>query len=125
MRRCRQSCRLLADQAAFAANAQFTDTLLRNQVTHCDYAEFMEQIGARDLGELLICNSDFAMADELGAQVWCHPKGFSLADIAVGVALGYLDFRFPQIDWRTPYPNLHKLYDKLAQRPSFQDTQPG
>jgi hypothetical protein len=43
-----------------------TDTLLRNQVNHCDYAEFMEQIGARDLGELLICNSDFAMADELG-----------------------------------------------------------
>lgn len=43
-----------------------TDTLLRNQVNHCDYAEFMEQIGARDLGELLICDGDFAMADELG-----------------------------------------------------------
>lgn len=46
-----------------------TDTLLRNQVSHCDYAEFMEQIGARDLGELLICNSDFAMADELGLKL--------------------------------------------------------
>lgn len=46
-----------------------TDTLLRNQVNHCDYAEFMEQIGARDLGELLICNSDFAMADELGLKL--------------------------------------------------------
>ena len=46
-----------------------TDTVLRNDVTHCDYAEFMEQIGARDLGELLICNSDFAMADELGLQL--------------------------------------------------------
>lgn len=46
-----------------------TDTLLRNQVTHCDYAEFMEQIGARDLGELLICNGDFAMADELGLKL--------------------------------------------------------
>lgn len=43
-----------------------TDTLLRNTVTHCDYAEFMESIGARDLGALLICDSDFAMADELG-----------------------------------------------------------
>jgi glutathione S-transferase len=43
----------------------------------------------------------------------------------VGCALAYLDFRFPQIDWRAPYPNLHKLHDKLAQRSSFQDTQPG
>ncbi|MDC9826164.1 L-2-amino-thiazoline-4-carboxylic acid hydrolase [Devosia sp. ZB163] len=46
-----------------------TDILLRNQVNHCDYAEFMEQIGARDLGELLICNGDFAMADELGLKL--------------------------------------------------------
>jgi glutathione S-transferase len=43
----------------------------------------------------------------------------------VGCAVAYLDFRFPQIDWRTPYPNLHKHYDKLAQRSSFQETQPG
>jgi L-2-amino-thiazoline-4-carboxylic acid hydrolase len=46
-----------------------TDTLLRNTVSHCDYAEFMEQIGARDLGALLICDSDFAMADELGLKL--------------------------------------------------------
>jgi hypothetical protein len=46
-----------------------TDTVLRNEVTHCDYAEFMERIGARDLGELLICNGDFAMADELGLKL--------------------------------------------------------
>ena len=48
----------------------------------------------------------------------------SLADIAVGVALGYLDFRFPQINWREPHPNLHKLLDKLMQRASFADTKP-
>jgi len=46
-----------------------SDTLLRNQVNHCDYAEFMEQIGARDLGELLICDGDYAMADELGLKL--------------------------------------------------------
>ena len=49
--------------------AKQTDSLLRNQVNHCDYAEFMEQIGARDLGELLICDGDFAMADELGLRL--------------------------------------------------------
>lgn len=46
-----------------------TGGLLRNQVNHCDYAEFMESIGARDLGTLLICDSDFAMADELGLKL--------------------------------------------------------
>lgn len=46
-----------------------SDTSLRNEVTHCDYAEFMKSIGAQDLGELLICNSDFAMADELGLRL--------------------------------------------------------
>lgn len=44
-------------------------TLLRNEVTHCDYAEFMKSIGAQDLGELLICDGDYAMADELGLDL--------------------------------------------------------
>lgn len=46
-----------------------SDTLLRNEVTHCDYAVYMERIGARDLGELLICDGDYAMADELGLKL--------------------------------------------------------
>lgn len=44
--------------------------------------------------------------------------------IAYGCALGYLDFRFPQIDWRSAHPNLQRLHDKLATRPSFIDTAP-
>jgi glutathione S-transferase len=65
-----------------------------------------------------------AMSLGLGEKAWCAGIHFSLADIAVGVALGYLDFRFPQIDWREPYPNLARLYEKLAQRQSFIDTAP-
>jgi glutathione S-transferase len=42
----------------------------------------------------------------------------------VGCALGYLDFRFAHIDWRTRHPNLSKLYEKLAQRASFVDSLP-
>jgi len=38
--------------------------------------------------------------------------------------LGYLDFRFGDLDWRTPYPNLARLYEKLMQRPSFIESQP-
>jgi glutathione S-transferase len=65
-----------------------------------------------------------AMARGLGDKPFCAGIHLSLADIAVGCALGYLDFRFPQIDWRTDNPNLAKLVEKLAQRPSFADTAP-
>ncbi len=65
-----------------------------------------------------------AMSSGLGEKPFCGGIHFSLADIAVGCALGYLDFRFPQIDWRTEHPNLVRLHDKLMQRPSFADTVP-
>jgi len=65
-----------------------------------------------------------AMSKGLGDKAFCVGIHLSLADIAVGVALGYLDFRFPKINWRADHPNLLKLHDKLMQRPSFADTKP-
>lgn len=65
-----------------------------------------------------------AMSLGLGDKPHCAGIYFSLGDVAVGCALGYLDFRFPQLDWRTEYPNLVKLHSKLMQRPSFADTVP-
>lgn len=65
-----------------------------------------------------------AMSSGLDDQAFCMGVNYSLADIAVCCGLGYLEFRFPDIDWRTPYPNLEKLYRKVAARPSFVDTQP-
>ena len=47
-----------------------------------------------------------------------------LADIAVGCALGYLDFRFADIDWRARHANLAQLMERLMQRPSFAETVP-
>ena len=64
------------------------------------------------------------MSQDLGEQSFCTGVNYSLADITVGCALGYLDFRFPDIDWRTNYPNLAKLYEKVATRQSFIDTAP-
>ena len=64
------------------------------------------------------------MSKGLGDKPFCSGIHMSLADIAVGCARGYLDFRFPQIDWRGSYPNLAKLSDKLTQRQSFVDTKP-
>ena len=65
-----------------------------------------------------------AMSQGLGEKPWCNGNTFTLADIAVGCALGYLDFRFPQIDWRGDYPNLNRVFDKLAARQSFIDSAP-
>ena len=65
-----------------------------------------------------------AMNSGLGDKPFCGGIQFSLADVAVGCALGYLDFRFPQIDWRADNPNLVRLYDKLMQRASFAATVP-
>ena len=65
-----------------------------------------------------------AMSLGLGEKPWCNGHAYSLADIAVGCALGYLDFRFAHIDWRGQYSNLARLHEKLAARPSFVDTQP-
>ena len=66
-----------------------------------------------------------AMSSGLGDKPWCasgvHP---TLADIAVGCALGYLDFRFPALDWRARHDNLARLQAKLMQRPSFTETMP-
>jgi glutathione S-transferase len=66
-----------------------------------------------------------AMSKGLADKPFCAGIHLTLADIAVGCALGYLDFRFDSIDWRSTHPNLAKLYDgKLKQRPSFIDTAP-
>ena len=66
-----------------------------------------------------------AISTGLGDKPWCSSGiHLSLADIAVGCALGYLDFRFPQIAWRERHANLAKLADKLNARPSFVDTLP-
>lgn len=65
-----------------------------------------------------------AMSRGLAEKPFCAGIHLSLADIAVGCALGYLDFRFPEIAWRSDHTNLVKLQDKLMLRASFADTVP-
>ena len=65
-----------------------------------------------------------SMSQGLGDKPFCSGIHLSLSDIAVGCALGWLELRFPDIAWRTEYPNLGKLHDKLMLRTSFADTVP-
>lgn len=75
---------------------------------------------ARQLGK--VDSALVALEQGLNDKAFCTGVAFTLADVAAGCALGYLDFRYPQIDWRSRHSNLARLFDKLNQRPSFVDT---
>ena len=64
------------------------------------------------------------LARDVGERTWCSGDTYTLADIAAGCALGYLDLRHPALDWRAEHPNLGRLAKKLARRASFADTAP-
>ncbi len=59
-----------------------------------------------------------------GDRTWTVGNAFSLGDIATGTVLGYMSVRFPEIAWRTLYPNLALLSDRLEQRASFKGSVP-
>jgi len=65
-----------------------------------------------------------AMDSELGDKPWCVGNGYTLADIALGVCLGWLDFRYPKMDWKKDQGNLARAFAKLSERQSFADTVP-
>lgn len=65
-----------------------------------------------------------ALSDQLGSNKWCVNNTFSLADIAVGCVLGYLELRYQSLGWPEQYPNLARLYAALMKRASFKDTAP-
>ena len=71
-----------------------------------------------------INDSLVAMERALADRQYCTGNHMSLADIAVGCALGYLDFRFASLDWRSEHAQLAQLYERLAQRQSFKDSAP-
>jgi glutathione S-transferase len=62
------------------------------------------------------------MERDLGSKDWCFGDRFTLADIAIGYALGYLDFALPEVEWRSKHPALAKLDARLNARPSFSST---
>lgn len=55
---------------------------------------------------------------------WLQGDGMSLGDISVGVMLGFLELRLPQLDWKQGRPALEMLGERLFERTSFADTIP-
>ena len=105
----------LADGCTDAANAVVVE---KRRAADKQSAEWI----ARQQGK--IDRALKAMSEELGNRNWCSGDHYSLADIAVGCALGYLDMRLPDTQWRRDYQNLEKLSEKLNKRPSFVDSAP-
>ncbi|MFL5283535.1 MAG: glutathione S-transferase family protein [Rhodopila sp.] len=51
-------------------------------------------------------------------------SGFSIGHLAIGVALGYLDFRFGTLAWRDDHPKLAAWHETFNARPSVQANLP-
>lgn len=62
--------------------------------------------------------------DAFEKEVASLPAEPTLGTIALGVALGYLDFRYAAEDWRKGRPNLAKWYEDFSKRPSMTATVP-
>ncbi len=65
-----------------------------------------------------------AMERDLGFRQFCVGEGLTLADIACGMALGYLDHVLADFEWRSAHPALRAHAERLAQRESFKTTVP-
>jgi len=65
-----------------------------------------------------------AMSRGLGDNAFCVDAKYSLADVALGCALGYLEWRFTDLKWRERYPNLDQFAVKMFARSTFADTMP-
>ncbi len=105
---------------------------LADGITDAAVAIFLERKRAEDkqdldwiaLQEKALYRGLAALSEALGDKALYLGLTLTLADIAAGSMLGYLDLRFPQINWREMHPNLAELAGKLGERASFKDTVP-
>ena len=62
--------------------------------------------------------------DQLEPELEPDVDALDVGHVAVGCALGYLDFRFADRPWRTSRPRLAAWFERLAERPSMRATEP-
>ena len=105
---------------------------LADGITDAAVAIFLERKRAEDkqdldwitLQEKALYRGLTALSEALGEKALYLGLTLTLADIATGCTLGYLDLRFPQINWRERHPNLAEFAVKLGERASFKETVP-
>ncbi len=74
-----------------------------------------------DAFERKVCASLQRLDDEAQAL---SEAPFSIGQVAVACALGYLDYRFDSLGWRAMAPRLAAWHAQVCMRPSFQRTEP-
>ncbi|MDE2090746.1 MAG: glutathione S-transferase N-terminal domain-containing protein [Gammaproteobacteria bacterium] len=96
--------------------------LMRLEHTQREPAQRSEKWLARQRGKVMAGLE--VMEKDLGTNDWCVAGRFTLADIALGCALGWLSFRLPELDWRKTHARLGRHLDRLSLRPSFAGSLP-
>ena len=103
----------LADGIMDAAVMIRYETALRPVEKHWDeWLEAQRDKIRRALGQL---------EAEAIAELACH---FDVASISVACALGYLDLRHPDLEWRKANPQLAAWFAEVSLRPSMLETVP-
>jgi len=103
----------LADAVLDAALLMRYETFLRPEEKR--WGEWMDSQGEKIARSLAYFEAE--AVTELSSN-------FDIASISVACALGYLDFRQPNLGWRSSYPRLASWYYEVSQRPSMLETQP-
>jgi len=65
-----------------------------------------------------------ALALELGGKAFIRGDTLSLGDVACACALLWIEFRMPEIAWRSRHAALGRWIERLESRPSFATTRP-
>ena len=68
--------------------------------------------GLREIARL-VGNREYAVGDS-----------FTIGDIAAATAVGYIDVRYPELEWRKQYPDLASHSERMEMRPSFKNSKP-
>jgi len=105
----------LADGITDAAVAAFLEGM--RPAERQDPAAIERQLGKISRG---LATLEARVAQRKG----CAGEALSIADIAIGCTLGYLDFRFAHLGWRAAHPQLAAWAAGLLARPSFTTTAP-
>ena len=115
-------CEALADGICDAA---VTTMLEQRKPAEKQDSRIIEIQMGKVIRGLEVLNDDLGKSKAVGKNIWCVNGTFSLADVAVGCMLGYLNLRFSSIiNLASDYPNLERLQLALLKRPSFKDSMP-
>lgn len=85
--------------------------------------ELAEPEERRNAGRMERCRATIAAAIDALERV-NFAKDPTIGEIAVACALGYIDFRLTDLDWKSSHPKLADWYAHFCEYPSMKETQP-